>query len=970
MSFLPNEGGAPLDPEQAELDSIDITVILDGFQLHGVKSGCAVTPGGNMQSAVAAGVITIADGTSVAVGGGNVVHQAAGPNPRFDLVVSDFTGTISVIDGTAGWSAVFGPTLPAYAAKVVLAAVMVQPTTVTIAAANIIDKRILINLPTHNALGGLVTGDPHTQYITKALYTSTGDLLVGSGVSNPARLAVQIPAANVRNVFGLDNGDTTPLWKTALDAVAPTASAPGDIAAPGTSLIFSHRDHTHGRSDAFAVPAIVLGTAAAGGAATSSIRSDATIVAFDVTVPTVSAVGDAAATGAVAVAARRDHLHGRESFAINAILLGTAAAAGAATTPFRSNDTIAAFDVTVPTTVAAGDAAAAGIINFAARRDHKHGIPVTFPATAHNILSATHGDALAAAVVRGDVFIGNSTPAWARLPIGVAGSILTSNSTDPTWANYMLLPTFASIGSVSIPANTTAGDLTAFRNVVGNDSVITGGARWMLNTASYVPGATHTTAVITDVQAPAGLGSTSAGLEIDVHIGNTAADAGEYWGGVFTAYHDNNSTFALTGTPGLVGLEGTVVIVAGATGTVTEVNGVRASIRPRAIATMTWARAIAAFPGGVSTDTGGTLTNSAGLYIANKVAGTTIGTQHGIYIEALAGGATNLSIRALGGRMRHVGAARFGVDADPSNVADGAVTAVQLVVGADAAFGNASNSVLFNFPSIIPPVGLSPFVMMGTYTPGGANASVNQFQNTLNLAPTAADAGGQGLFVNVYNHTAGAFNQTGSTTLLDLQINKTVGGTTTEIIGYRALMTFSAGTVANLEVFRSHLLTIGGTVTNFKHFDIVHANILATNVWGLNIPNLGGSNSANAIGIDIAAQSGSTVLNIGIRNAAPTVNTPSAAQTLVAATAILANATFVLITAAGAVVSTANPQIAAGADGQLLTILNVSANAITLNTNGVKYGNAGLGPVMKQDSTLTLIYSASRSVWEEIASAL
>jgi len=41
-----------------------------------------------------------------------------------------------------------------------------------------------------------------------------------------------------------------------------------------------------------------------------------------------------------------NHRHGRESFATNAILLGSAAAAGAATTPHRSNDTIAAFDVT------------------------------------------------------------------------------------------------------------------------------------------------------------------------------------------------------------------------------------------------------------------------------------------------------------------------------------------------------------------------------------------------------------------------------------------------------------------------------------------------------------------------------------------------------------------------------------------------------------------------------------------------
>ena len=60
----------------------------------------------------------------------------------------------------------------------------------------------------------------------------------------------------------------------------------------------------------FATPAIVLGTAAAGGAASTVIRSDSTIVAFDATVPTTAAFSDAAATGSAAIAARRDHRHG------------------------------------------------------------------------------------------------------------------------------------------------------------------------------------------------------------------------------------------------------------------------------------------------------------------------------------------------------------------------------------------------------------------------------------------------------------------------------------------------------------------------------------------------------------------------------------------------------------------------------------------------------------------------------------
>lgn len=89
--------------------------------------------------------------------------------------------------------------------------------------------------------------------------------------------------------------------------------------------------------------------------------------------PTNSAMADAAAAGTANYWSRKDHVHGRESFATNAILLGSSASAGAATTPFRSNDTIAAFDASAPTTSAVADAATVGVINFAARRDHKHG---------------------------------------------------------------------------------------------------------------------------------------------------------------------------------------------------------------------------------------------------------------------------------------------------------------------------------------------------------------------------------------------------------------------------------------------------------------------------------------------------------------------------------------------------------------------------------------------------------------------
>jgi hypothetical protein len=53
--------------------------------------------------------------------------------------------------------------------------------------------------------------------------------------------------------------------------------------------------------------------------------------------------------------------------------------------------------------------------------------------TAHNLLSSTHGDTLAASVVRGDILIGNSTPKWARLAKGTNGQVLSTDGTDVFW---------------------------------------------------------------------------------------------------------------------------------------------------------------------------------------------------------------------------------------------------------------------------------------------------------------------------------------------------------------------------------------------------------------------------------------------------------------------------------------------------------------------------------------------------------
>lgn len=322
-----------------------------------------------------------------------------------------------------------------------------------------------------------------------------GDIIIGNVTPAWSRLAITIPAVNVRNILGIDNAELRPSWKTALDATAPSTSAVGDSASAGTSLVFSHRDHVHGR-EAFAVNTIALSTAAAAGVATTLIRSDATIVAFDATVPTTIAESDAATVGVINFAARRDHRHGAPAtWAATAHNILSATHGDSTGASVVRGDVITgqgvvpkwvrlaisvpaanvrnvfgadngdtepawktALDSTNPTTIGIADAAAPGTSLVFSHRDHQHASPSTWTATAHNILSATHGDSAAASVVDGDVIIGNVTPAWSRLAISVpAANVLNVLGV----ANTELRPSWKSIFDSTNPTTIAEGAAAA-----------------------------------------------------------------------------------------------------------------------------------------------------------------------------------------------------------------------------------------------------------------------------------------------------------------------------------------------------------------------------------------------------------------------------------------------------------------------------------------------------------------------------
>ncbi len=147
----------------------------------------------------------------------------------------------------------------------------------------------------------------HASVITQLQYTDTvyGVYCSGQNATDILLMDSQHGGGSFATVADIydpsNNWYGTVTWMDGIGANTFTVSG-------GAHVLYSQIGQAQPGS--YATPAIVLGTAAAAGAATTGIRSDSTIVAFDVTVPVTQALGDSAATGSAVVAARRDHKHG------------------------------------------------------------------------------------------------------------------------------------------------------------------------------------------------------------------------------------------------------------------------------------------------------------------------------------------------------------------------------------------------------------------------------------------------------------------------------------------------------------------------------------------------------------------------------------------------------------------------------------------------------------------------------------
>jgi len=255
---------------------------------------------------------------------------------------------------------------------------------------------------------------------TDAIWDAAGDLAVGTGANTAAKLALTVPGgANLLNVLGVVNGETTPTWKALFDTTHPENLG---TAAEGSGTIAALRNHVH------TLPKL-----------------------DDLAAPDANTDLDASTTA-----------HGL-------VVAATAPAAGlynyvGITNAETAYTNKALFDATVPGTIAESAAAAAGTAAVAARRDHTHGAPATYAPTAHNVFSASHGDTTGAAnPVDGDMIIGNATPKWSKLAISIPGGAgllnvmgIVTGELRSSWKALFDATAPAAIGTAAAGTATTA----------------------------------------------------------------------------------------------------------------------------------------------------------------------------------------------------------------------------------------------------------------------------------------------------------------------------------------------------------------------------------------------------------------------------------------------------------------------------------------------------------------------------------
>lgn len=151
----------------------------------------------------------------------------------------------------------------------------------------------------------------------------------------------------------------------------------------------------------------------------------------------------------------------------------------------------------------------------------------TATATAHNLLSAIHGDTTVASVVRGDIITGQgASPKWTRLAKGNQYSILTMGANEPAWSGFLLDGT---TGGKTVFAVTSTKTLTLTNTNGFNLTLVDGadhGGMTLTVGDGFAPNMTLSCTAFTVTSSGAGscgLAYIVAGTTLTVPTGGTAA---------------------------------------------------------------------------------------------------------------------------------------------------------------------------------------------------------------------------------------------------------------------------------------------------------------------------------------------------------------------------------------------------------------------------------------------------------------
>lgn len=500
--------------EQAELDSVDLSILALGFAESAVLSGLLITATTPNLTVKVGGGRVIQAGVFSTIVTGDMTLGAADPSyARFDLITINSAGVKTVVPGVAAQAPVF-PVPPA--GSIVLAAVEVPPAwTGLIDPDWITDKRIM---PVRSQLwdtenNARVTTRPTTGILTtqgfieftgaRSKYLNANHDILNSAGTRMMRLA----STGVGGIPRIGINVLTPGSTARLDVLENNQAISGNtllmefsvsavLAANAPLLMFS-RFQTLGAGmdlngftiDDYIGQDFAYGIADWTGGGTVS-RLTGIRFARGSTIG--SAIGDAAAVdiitwewGASGVNAgfrqRQLTLHNR--FAGPCTFGADNDPDPWAQVDFQSTTKAIIF----PRVTSANRDLMTPVEGMAlfqstdARFEHYQGgnwVPMGGVAGAHNFLSATHSDVVAAAVQTGDILLGNATPAWERLPraIPAAGFRnilgLDNGDTVPAWKALLDNTLPANVSPAGITGGTS---LTAARrdHVHGiNDEVV------------------------------------------------------------------------------------------------------------------------------------------------------------------------------------------------------------------------------------------------------------------------------------------------------------------------------------------------------------------------------------------------------------------------------------------------------------------------------------------------------------------